>query len=105
MVTHSTAVPPICESELDIPLPSIDRQQPATTEDKLASILPFVATTDTNRKREATPQEQPRVESSPTSRTVSQIVTNNQIPCESPSTVSSVVSTIASTILTTATAS
>ncbi|KAF6773316.1 hypothetical protein AHF37_08528 [Paragonimus kellicotti] len=105
MVTHSTAVPAICENELGIPLPSIGRQQPATTEDKFASILPLGTTTDTNRNQETTPQEQPRVESSPTSRMVSQMVTNEQIPDESPSTVSIVVSTIASTIVTTATTS
>ncbi|KAF6778307.1 hypothetical protein AHF37_01958 [Paragonimus kellicotti] len=71
-----------------------NRQQPATTEDKLASILPLGTTTDSNRNQETTPQEQPRVESSPTSRMIS---------AESPSTVSIVVSTIAPTIVTTAT--
>ncbi|KAF6769020.1 hypothetical protein AHF37_11133 [Paragonimus kellicotti] len=84
---------------------SSDRQQPATTEDEFSSILPLGTTTETNGNQETTPQEQPRVESSPTSRMVSQMVTNKQIPDESSSTVSIVVSTIASMVLTTATTS
>ncbi|KAF6771097.1 hypothetical protein AHF37_10422 [Paragonimus kellicotti] len=84
---------------------SSNRPEPATTEEKFSGILSFGTTTDTNRNQETTPQEQPRVESSPTSRMVSQMVTNEQIPDESPSTVSIVVSTIASTIVTTATTS